>query len=73
MRRTEPPQVNLADLPASDLVRRTTSGEVTATEVVEASLERIERRNPGLNAFSVVLAAEARADAARLDPSLAAG
>jgi amidase len=73
MRRTEPVEVNLADLPASDLVRRTTSGDTTAADVVEASLERIERRNPGLNAFSVVLADEARAEAARLDASLAAG
>ncbi len=73
MRRTEPLDVHLADLPASDLVRRTTSGDVTATQVVEASLERIERRNPSLNAFSVVLVDEARAEAARRDASLAAG
>ncbi|MCW2753355.1 MAG: Amidase [Marmoricola sp.] len=73
MRRTEPVEVNLADLPASDLVRRITSRDATAADAVEASLERIERRNPGLNAFSVVLAEQARADAARLDADLAAG
>jgi amidase len=64
---------NLADLPAADLVRRTAAGEVSAAAVVEASLERIERRNPGVNAFSVVLADEARAEAARLDAELASG
>ena len=64
---------SLADLPASELVRRTGSGEVTATDAVEACLERIERRNPGVNAFSLVLADEALAEAARLDADLAAG
>jgi len=65
--------MNLADLPASDLVRLTTSGGASAKEAVEASLERISRRDPGLNAFSVVLADEARAEAARLDAMLADG
>ncbi|RNL78662.1 amidase [Nocardioides marmorisolisilvae] len=62
-----------ADLPASDLVRLTTSGGASAKEVVEASLDRISKRDPGLNAFSVVLADEARADAARLDALIAEG
>ncbi|MFL6158010.1 MAG: amidase [Marmoricola sp.] len=65
--------MSTADLPASDLVRLTTSGGASAKEVVEASLERITRRDPGLNAFSVVLADEARADAARLDTLIAEG
>ncbi|MCW2786140.1 MAG: Amidase [Marmoricola sp.] len=65
--------MNLADLSASDLVRRTTSGAATAAEVVEASLDRIAKRNPGLNAFSMVLIDEARAEAAALDAALAAG
>jgi len=65
--------MNLADLSAADLARRIASGEATATEAVEASLERIERRNPGVNAFSVVLADQARADAAGLDARRAAG
>lgn len=65
--------MNLADLPASDLVRRTATGAVPVAEVVAASLDRIEKRNPGLNAFSVVLADRARADADRLDALLAAG
>jgi len=65
--------MNLADLPASDLVRLTASGGATATAAVEASLERIGKRDPGLNAFSVVLADEALAEAARLDALLAGG
>jgi amidase len=65
--------MNLADLSAADLARRIAAGDATAAEAVEASLERIERRNPGVNAFSVVLADEARAQAARLDDRRAAG
>src|SRR5689334_8855077 len=65
--------MNLADLPASDLVRLTTTGGASAKEAVEASLDRIAKRNPGLNAFSVVLADEARAEAARLDALVADG
>ena len=64
---------HLADLGVAELVRRTTSREVTAVEVVEACLARIEQRDPALNAFSVVLAAEARAEAAERDGALAAG
>ncbi|HET6165754.1 MAG TPA: amidase [Marmoricola sp.] len=67
------PGSTLADLSAAELVRRIGAGETTAAEVVDASLARIERRNPGLNAFSVVLAEQARADAARLDAERDAG
>src|SRR5689334_14990325 len=56
-----------ADLSATEIVRLTTSGAATALEVTEASLSRIESRNPGLNAFSTVLAAQARARARELD------
>ena len=69
--RTNRSTTHLADLSAADLVRRAVAGEVTAAAAVVASLERIERRNPGVNAFSVVLAEQARADAARLDARLA--
>lgn len=64
---------NLADLTAAEIVDRTTRGETTAGAVVEACLARIAERDPALNAFSVVLAEEARAEAARRDASLAAG
>ena len=64
---------HLADLGVAELVRRTTNGEVSAVDVVEACLARIDLRDPALNAFSVVLSAQARAQAAARDRSLAAG
>lgn len=65
--------MNPADLPASELVRLTTSGELTAVAATEATLARIESRDPGLNAFSVVLAEQARTTARELDEQRAAG
>ena len=57
----------------AELVR---SGAVSARELVELSLERIERLDPSLNAFRVVRAERARAEAdaaqARLDAGEAA-
>jgi amidase len=64
---------NLADLPAADLVRRIASGGATARQAVEASLERIERLDRDVNAFSVVIAEQARSDADRLDRDAAEG
>jgi amidase len=46
---------------------RIRAGELTAVQAVEACLEVIDRDNPGLNAFSVVLADRARAEAAERD------
>jgi amidase len=57
----------------AETVRLTTSGEASAVEAVEASLARIAELDPGLNAFSVVLAEEARAEAADRDRALAEG
>lgn len=57
----------------AETVRMTTSGETTASEVVEQALARIAERDPALNAFSRVLADEARAEAAARDAHLAAG
>jgi amidase len=64
---------HLADLTVADLVRRTTSGEASALSVTEACLARIAERDPHLNAFSVVLAEEARARAGQLDADREAG
>jgi amidase len=66
-------QGNPVDLPASDLARSVASGALSATEAVQASLERIARRDPGLNAFSVVLADQALEDAIALDARTSAG
>lgn len=57
----------------AETVRRTTAGEVTAREAVDQALARIAALDPDLNAFSRVLADQARAEAAARDESLAAG
>lgn len=59
--------LNLADLGVAEVVRATTSGDIAVGQVVEDCLARIDQRDPALNAFSVVMAEEARAEAARLD------
>lgn len=60
-------------LDAAETARRTSAGEVSAVEVVQASLDRIAALDPGLNAMSVVLGAEALAEAEARDNALAAG
>jgi amidase len=64
---------HLADLTVAELARRTSGKEVSAVEVLEACLERIAERDPDLNAFSVVLTEQARAEAAERDRSLEEG
>ena len=54
----------------ADMVRR---GEVTARDLVEASLDRIARLDPQVNAFRVVLAEQARTEAAQADARQGAG
>jgi amidase len=49
--------------PASDLVERLRGGQISPTELVDALLARIERHNPDLNAYVLVLADQARAQA----------
>jgi amidase len=49
------------------------AGEVSPTELVQASLERIERIDPQLNAFRVVLAERALAEAQQAEARLRAG
>ncbi len=56
----------LPDLSATELRRRIVTREVTVTEVVEATLERVARLNPQLNAI-VTPNPDALEDAARLD------
>lgn len=57
----------------AETVRSITAGDLTARVVVEEALARIEASDPPLNAFSRVLADEARAEAAARDEQLAAG
>src|SRR6516162_8118994 len=58
---------------ALDIARAVASGEVSAIAVTEAALERIEKLNPLLNAFTDVTAARARKHAASLDAARAGG
>jgi amidase len=64
---------HLADLSVAELARRTSEKQVSAVELVEACLDRIAERDPALNAFSVVLGDEARAEAAMRDRALEEG
>jgi amidase len=58
------------DLTASSVaetVKQTHAGRLKAVATVDAALARIAERDPGLNAFSVVLADAARAEAVETD------
>ncbi|MBA2439776.1 MAG: amidase, partial [Thermoleophilaceae bacterium] len=54
--------------PAVELGRMVREGEVTARELVEASLARIERVDSALNAYTLVDAEGARAAADAIEP-----
>jgi amidase len=54
----------------AEMVRK---GDVTPSELVELYLERIDRLDPELNSFRVVLADRARADAKRVEQRLVNG
>jgi hypothetical protein len=47
--------------------------EVSSVDLVEATLRRIDETEPVVHAYATVMAASARADAARLDGELADG
>ena len=49
------------------------SGELSSLDLTEALLDRIERLNPTLNAYTLVMADSARADARAADSRIAAG
>jgi AtzE family amidohydrolase len=53
--------------PATEIAAAVTSGRTSATAVISECLERIERLNPVLNAFTTVTADRARARAAAID------
>lgn len=63
---------DLARAGVADTARLVAGGEVSARGVVEQALARIAERDPGLNAFSRVLVAEAIAEAQARDDALAA-
>jgi amidase len=64
--------MNLADLGAAELAHTIRTGDLTAGQAVEDCLARIAARDPELNAFSVVLDEQARAEAAARDAEVEA-
>src|SRR3954452_1472945 len=54
--------------PVTELAASVRSGEITARELVQASLDRIEEVNPKVNAFVDVFADEALAEADGIGP-----
>jgi aspartyl-tRNA(Asn)/glutamyl-tRNA(Gln) amidotransferase subunit A len=60
-------------LTIEEFARQVRAGETSALAVVERCLARIEADNPRLNAFILVTADQARAQAAQADRELAAG
>jgi amidase len=60
-------------LPLSEMASLARSGVVSSLELVNAHLDRIEQRNPHLNAFTMVLADQARESARRADQGLKSG
>jgi amidase len=57
----------------AETAQRIADGELTSRVVVEEALARIGATDPGLNAFSLVLADEARAEATARDEQVASG
>jgi len=63
----------LCDLSATELAARIRRKQVSAREVMDAHLARIERVNPNVNAIVTLVAERAMADAARADERTAKG
>ncbi|AGB31976.1 amidase [Natrinema pellirubrum DSM 15624] len=66
-------ETELTRLSATALAARIRNGDVTATEAVEAHLERIDERDGEINAFVTVCAEAARDAAAEADAALEDG
>jgi amidase len=69
-----PPPADAGPFPTvAQLLYRLASGKVTSVELITQALSTIEASQPSLNAFRVVFAKEALADAAEADRKRAAG
>ena len=67
-------QINgIAYMPASELAARIAKREISAVEVMRATLARIEHAQPVLNSFITVCAADALRDADVIDRRIARG
>ena len=60
-------------LPLVEMVSLVRSGTVSSMELVNAHLDQIERKNPHLNAFTILMADQARESALRADLGLKTG
>lgn len=69
----DPSDSDLAFDGVGQLAARTRAGEISAAELTEYFLARIDRLNPRLNAFVTVLGDQARAEAQALDARRARG
>lgn len=67
------PKNNLTDLSATELARIIAAGEISAVEMLEAHIERIEAVNPQLNAVVVKRYESARSAARQADEKRARG
>src|SRR5216684_3172025 len=63
----------LCFLPATELAARIRRRDLSPVEVVDAYLTRIARRNPVINAYTLVLADEARSAARAAERAVIAG
>ena len=66
-------QMEIHELPALELGRRMAAGQVSPVEVVDAVLDRIDRLDGRLHAFTTTTAGRARDEAERAEVELAAG
>jgi aspartyl-tRNA(Asn)/glutamyl-tRNA(Gln) amidotransferase subunit A len=62
-----------AFLTAAEIAHKVVQGTLSATNVIETTLDRIARRDPALNSFTAVTADRARARAAAIDAARRAG
>jgi amidase len=69
----EAPETELAFAGAAKHARMLAAGEISARELLELALTRIEATQPSLNAFRCVRSEQARAEAAAADRRLSAG
>jgi aspartyl-tRNA(Asn)/glutamyl-tRNA(Gln) amidotransferase subunit A len=73
MRQATPKMVDLDTLTIGECARRLRSHQLTAEELTESCLQRIDRSDPDLNAFILVMAETARQAAREADRELRAG
>jgi Asp-tRNA(Asn)/Glu-tRNA(Gln) amidotransferase A subunit family amidase len=60
-------------LPLVEMVSLLRSGTLSSLELVNAHLDQIERKNPHINAFTILMAEQARESARRADQGLKTG